>query len=673
MTVSSELNRKEYAGDGVTTAFATSPVVFFDSADLKVYVVTTATGAATLQTITTHYTVSGGSGSTGTVTMVTAPTSAQTLVIVRDVAATQSSDFVNNDINDAEVLEDALDRLTMLAQQNATTADRALRVADSDPASVETEMVTTGKAGYYVRLNTGGTAFELAEGDANTSTFTQSGSGAVERSVTAKLGEIVSVKDFGATGDGVTDDTAAIQAAIDAVFTLYGGGRIWFPVGSYRISQVKLKSYVVLEGESWKSALGSIDSNPNGSMISLFDTSVEYAGVRNFFINGRKSSQSGVVDAFDFDTAGDSGAHFNFLENCFIFECSGHGIHNKTQHMQMRNLWVFGCDLNGIFTDSTQDSRIHQSLIGESGLAGIKITGANCILSNTSSFESGQDDATQGWGVQCAPGTGVEGSYLQASNCDIADNLESGWFLDQVDGCTITGGMTGDNAGAQFRIKGGGGHNIKATCAGGFRTAGAYLLQFETDGSSFPHYCDIDITRNNQVISGGTEITGTVPEDNFIRIHGQDVPRVAAGSLEFSGTNAAEPGINFTGTYNAQCIDFNSVTATGGVIRLKNNVIGVVGRNAADDANVELFRISSLNEFSVIAAARFAADISFNTGVDIFCATSGAGTRLASTALQLLGFWGATPVVQQTLATGAGATADNIISMLQTIGLCKQS
>jgi hypothetical protein len=50
--------------------------------------------------------------------------------------------------------------------------------------------------------------------------FTQAGSGAVQRTVDSKLKDVVSVKDFGAVGDGVADDTAAVQAAFNSGATV---------------------------------------------------------------------------------------------------------------------------------------------------------------------------------------------------------------------------------------------------------------------------------------------------------------------------------------------------------------------------------------------------------------------------------------------------------------------
>jgi len=85
--------------------------------------------------------------------------------------------------------------------------------------------------------------------DASVVTYTPPFTNSVTTNVEAKLAQTVSVTDFGAVGDGVTDDTAAIQAAIDAV-QLAKGGTVLVPAGSYVCSDtIVLKQGVNLVGQ----------------------------------------------------------------------------------------------------------------------------------------------------------------------------------------------------------------------------------------------------------------------------------------------------------------------------------------------------------------------------------------------------------------------------------------
>ncbi len=72
-------------------------------------------------------------------------------------------------------------------------------------------------------------------------TYDPAGTGATARTVQAKLRDVVSVKDFGAVGDGVADDTAAVQAAVNSILST--GGTIYFPTGRYLVTaQINVQS-----------------------------------------------------------------------------------------------------------------------------------------------------------------------------------------------------------------------------------------------------------------------------------------------------------------------------------------------------------------------------------------------------------------------------------------------
>lgn len=134
MTVSSTTTKVSYSGNGSTTVFAYTFKIFAD-ADLTVIVRTDATGAESTKSLTTDYTVSGaGSASGGNVTMGTPPASGETLLIKRSLGLTQSTDYVANDPFPAASHEDALDRLTFIAQQQQEVFDRAVVLPETDTA-----------------------------------------------------------------------------------------------------------------------------------------------------------------------------------------------------------------------------------------------------------------------------------------------------------------------------------------------------------------------------------------------------------------------------------------------------------------------------------------------------------------------------------------------------------
>ena len=103
------------------------------------------------------------------------------------------------------------------------------------------ELVIYAPSGYGV---TPGTSASFTD----QITYNEGSSGAIDRTLTSRLQDYVSVKDFGAVGDGVTDDTASFQAALD--FQASSGSPIYVPAGEYLCGSLTYSTRVILFGSA---------------------------------------------------------------------------------------------------------------------------------------------------------------------------------------------------------------------------------------------------------------------------------------------------------------------------------------------------------------------------------------------------------------------------------------
>ena len=191
--ISNNNPRVSYAvAQGATQTSFTVNFEFFENADLNVYV------DGTKKSLTTHYTVSGGSGSTGTVTMsVTGATGGSTVVITRDTTIERTTDFsAGADINRA-ALNTQLDTLTAMVADIEDQASRAIQVSDHETApSLELPSIDSRK-GTVMGFNASTGAVEAGPKLADVSTLA---------AVTADIATLADIEDG-------TDATDAIQTA----------------------------------------------------------------------------------------------------------------------------------------------------------------------------------------------------------------------------------------------------------------------------------------------------------------------------------------------------------------------------------------------------------------------------------------------------------------------------
>lgn len=277
MTVATNDSKYTYAGNGATTAFDGPKL--FDASTLSVQQRVDATGVVSTLVQDVDYTVTGVGLAQSTVTFTTAPPSGVTVLLKRVLPYEQQTNITNQGAYYPETIEDQFDRDVMLAQQIEETLGRSITTDDFDDhylanskritevadGVAATDVATKGQMDVAVAAAAGGvlpTDIALYSSLADSSpgngskliAFIQRITGAVARWVEDKLGETISVKDFGATGDGVTDDTAAIQLALT---NIPDGGTLLFPAGVYKVASTLTCSgkSINIRGKGMKSSI----------------------------------------------------------------------------------------------------------------------------------------------------------------------------------------------------------------------------------------------------------------------------------------------------------------------------------------------------------------------------------------------------------------------------------
>ena len=191
----------------------------------------------------------------------------------------------------------------------------------------------------------------------------------------------ISVKSYGAKGDGVTDDTNAIKSALNDLVPAVGG-TIYFPTGTYIISEtILIGGNVTIYGDGVFNSLIKLADNSNCNIISNDEnTNMYYIKIHDIGLDGNvqnNTSGSGIL----LHNASDSQIY-----NVRIANFKDDGIHFTANNYSLAPM-IYNCFIrgendyttgSGIFCDgAVTDVYINNVDIGWCGTAGINLSASN--------------------------------------------------------------------------------------------------------------------------------------------------------------------------------------------------------------------------------------------------------------------------------------------------------
>lgn len=158
-----------------------------------------------------------------------------------------------------------------------------------------------------------------------------------------------SVKTYGALGDGTTNDTTAVQLALDTVAAA-GGGVVYFPRGTYRVSTLTWPAKVSAQGDGLFSTY--LKANTNATTTLILFQNVARIVIRDMQFDG--NAQCGNVFKF-VATVGNSCGTMDFhnihmlgaTANTVLIANAGGGSANDVSHVMFYNCYFRSTGLTG--------------------------------------------------------------------------------------------------------------------------------------------------------------------------------------------------------------------------------------------------------------------------------------------------------------------------------------
>ena len=200
----------------------------------------------------------------------------------------------------------------------------------------------TAPQGFNVSVYSDGTNIRYTDDGAlnnNVSNSTATATGTTTARTIANLfGDYISVKDFGAVGDGATDDTAAMQAAHNS------GKLIYYPAGYYNFTSISMThgGGIVGDGPQLTQFFVNTASSTTGNSISYVSPTTELCGplFRDFsiYVNGGTPKTAG---AFLYVQGNDSASFTSglYVENVYFYQ----GGYNHLRLINQVNYFITGC------------------------------------------------------------------------------------------------------------------------------------------------------------------------------------------------------------------------------------------------------------------------------------------------------------------------------------------